>query len=139
MIFSGDRSVLRRMYADAWEKHLRRLDLSGLERQIVRVIEEHPEYHDDIGSEEITREYRPEDGGGNPFLHMGLHLALRDQVTTNRPAGIRGEFERLTARLGNAHAAEHAMIECLAEAMWRAQRDNQPPDEQEYLERLRRL
>lgn len=139
MIFSGDRGVLRLMYADAWTKHVQSLPLTALEQQIVRVIEEHPEYQNDIESASASRDYLPDDGGTNPFLHMGLHLGLRDQVATNRPAGIRGVYERLAATLGSAHAAEHAMIECLAETLWEAQRNNRPPDEQAYVERLRRL
>lgn len=48
-------------------------------------------------------------------------------------------FEALAARLDDAHAAEHRMIECLAEALWEAQRAGTPPDEAAYVERLRRL
>jgi hypothetical protein len=40
---------------------------------------------------------------------------------------------------GDAHAVEHAMIECLAETLWEAQSSNCAPDEQKYIERLRRL
>jgi hypothetical protein len=69
---------------------------------------------------------------------MGLHLAIREQVATNRPAGITEVHQRLTARLG-AHEAEHAMLEPLAETLWEAQRQGQMPDEQVYLERLRKL
>jgi hypothetical protein len=70
---------------------------------------------------------------------MGLHLSIREQVATNRPAGIAGIHESLTAKTSDAHAAEHQMIECLAETLWDAQNQNAPPDEQKYLERLRRL
>ena len=39
MIFGEDRAELRKMYADAWQKHCDRLPLSALETQIVRVFE----------------------------------------------------------------------------------------------------
>jgi hypothetical protein len=68
---------------------------------------------------------------------MGLHLAVRDQVATDRPAGIRAVLQMLTGTLGSAHAAEHRMIECLAEALWNAQRSGLPPDESAYLGKLR--
>jgi hypothetical protein len=70
---------------------------------------------------------------------MGLHLAIREQVATNRPAGIADVHAKLSARLGDAHAAEHTMLEALAEALWEAQRAGRAPDEQVYLERLRTL
>ena len=70
---------------------------------------------------------------------MGLHLAIREQVATDRPAGIARLHAALSQRLGGAHAAEHAMLEPLAETLWEAQRDARLPDELAYLERLRRL
>jgi hypothetical protein len=87
----------------------------------------------------LQRDYSPEGGQSNPFLHMGMHLAIREQVTTNRPAGVAPIHAALAARLGSAHEAEHRMIECLGEALWRAQRSGLPPDEAAYLEALRRI
>jgi predicted RNA polymerase sigma factor len=91
------------------------------------------------GADALEQDYRPEDGQTNPFLHMGLHLAIREQVSTNRPAGIASVHRSLAAKLGDVHAAEHAMIECLGQALWQAQRSGLPPDEAAYLESLRRL
>jgi hypothetical protein len=70
---------------------------------------------------------------------MGLHLAIREQVSTNRPAGITEVHARLAARMGSAHEADHRMLEVLAEALWEAQRAGKAPDEAAYLERLRTL
>lgn len=139
MIFGQDREELRRMYADAWEKSVAGRPLSPLEAQIASVVEEHPEYHGEVTAEDLGKEYTPEGGQTNPFLHMGLHLGLREQVATNRPAGIDEVYQRLVARSGNPHAAEHEMIDCLAETLWEAQSQGRAPDEQQYLERLRRL
>ena len=75
----------------------------------------------------------------NPFLHMGLHLAIREQVATDRPAGIAAIHRKLSRKSGDPHQAEHQMIDCLAESLWESQRNNQPPDELKYLERLQRL
>ena len=86
-----------------------------------------------------ARDYTPEGRQSNPFLHMGLHLAVRDQIATDRPAGLRKAFESLAQRTGSAHEAEHRIIECLAEAMWEAQRSGRPPDEVAYLQRVLRL
>ena len=139
MIFGQDREELRKMYADAWQKRCDRLPMSPLEVQIADVIALHPEYHDAVTAPDLDQEYTPEGGETNPFLHMGLHLGLREQVATNRPAGIAGIHSELTHGLGDLHAAEHRMIDCLAETLWEAQSHNSAPDEQKYLERLRRL
>lgn len=139
MIFGQDRAELRRMYAEAWRKHRERSPLSLLEAQIAAVVDWHPEYHGDVTNSDLERDYSPDGGRTNPFLHMGLHLGIREQVATNRPAGIAGIFESLAAKTGDAHIAEHQMIECLAEALWEAQSQNGPPNEQKYLECLQRL
>ena len=138
MIFGQDRNELRRMYADAWRKHTAEEPLSGLEAQIAAVVAEHPEYHDAVTGD-LDKEFTVAGGETNPFLHMGLHLGIREQVATNRPAGIRAVFEQLAASLGDAHEAEHRMLDCLAETLWTAQREQRPPDELQYLESLRKL
>lgn len=139
MIFGDDRDELRRMYRDAWEKRVAGAPLTPLEAQIADVVETHPEYRNALGGEALDRDYAPDDGETNPFLHMGLHLALREQVATDRPAGIAAVFRRVSERLGDQHAAEHRLIEALAETLWEAQSRNEAPDERAYLERLRRL
>ncbi len=139
MIFGQDRHELRKRYADAWNKQRAGQPLSPLETQIAAVVAEHPEYHDALSDADLDRDYTPEGGQANPFLHMGLHLGIREQVTTDRPRGITIIHRELTARLGDPHAAEHRMIDCLAETLWEAQSANRAPDEALYLERLRRL
>ena len=139
MLFSHDRSKLRQMYADAWRKRGENRPMSPLESQIAAIIEWHPEYHTDVSAAALDHHYTPEDGQTNPFLHMGLHLGLREQIATNRPAGIAAIHTALAAKTGDPHEAEHRMIECLAEILWEAQRRGSAPDEREYLERLKRL
>ncbi|MDJ0698219.1 MAG: DUF1841 family protein [Woeseiaceae bacterium] len=138
-MFGEDRATLRRMYAEAWKKHLDGAPMSPLEAQIADVVARHPEYHDALQTENLDDEFTIEGGKTNPFLHMGLHLGVREQVGTDRPPGIAAIFRDLVARLGDAHDAEHRMIDSLAETLWEAQGRNLPPDEQAYLERLRRL
>jgi hypothetical protein len=67
-----------------------------------------------------------------------MHLAVRDQVMTDRPNGIRAAFETLVRRQGKLNA-EHLVAEPLAEMMWQAQRAGLPPDEQVYLRRVQKL
>jgi hypothetical protein len=135
------REQLRRAYLKAWRKFRGGEPLEPLEGQIAAVIAEHPEYIGwlESGEEALHAEFSPEGGRENPFLHLALHLAIREQVATDRPRGITRVHERLAGRLGDAHAAEHAMLESLAQALWEAQRSGTPPDEQRYLQRLEQL
>jgi hypothetical protein len=138
MIFGQDRTELRRMYFAAWKKYRDHAILTTLEAQIAQVIEDHPEYQKAL-ADDIERTFTIEAGETNPFLHMGLHLGIRDQVVTDRPPGIAVIYQQLVASSGDAHDAEHRMIDCLAETLWDAQNAEAPPDEAQYLERLRRL
>ena len=139
MIFGTDRFELRQMYVDAWQKSCAGEILSPLEAQIAQVIQDHPEYQPAMSADTLDESFLPEGGKTNPFLHMGLHLGLREQVATNRPAGIAEVFELLHKKSGDRHAAEHQALDCLAEALWTAQNNNAAPDEEAYLESLRRL
>lgn len=139
MLFGQDRDELRQMYADAWRKHRAGTVLTPLEAQIAQVVQEHPEYHAIVAGGNLDSEFTPEAGQENPYLHMGLHLAIREQVATDRPAGIREIFAALLRRSGDALHTEHQMLDCLAEALWAAQRNNSAPDEDQYLEQLRKL
>ena len=139
MMFSQDRDTLRRMYRDAWKKSLDGQMLTPLEAQIARVVAEHPEYHAAIDAGDADEQFSPERGQSNPYLHMGMHLAIRDQVATNRPTGIAAVFATLVDREGGSLEAEHRMMEALGETLWEAQRSQSAPDETAYLERLRRL
>ena len=104
---------------------------------MVDVIAAHPEYHALL--RDAAQESEGSDAGTNPFLHLGLHLALREQLGTNRPAGISALHLRLLQRGGTRHEVEHRMIEVLAETLWQAQSAGRPPDEQRYFEALQRL
>ena len=141
-VFSGqNREQLRQMYLDAWRKYTARQPLEPLQAQLAAVIAEHPEYIPllESGPEALTTDYTPEGGRENPFLHMGLHLAIREQVATDRPPGIAQIHQSLAKRLRDPHAAEHAILELLAQTLWESQRAGRVPDEQRYLELLRAL
>jgi hypothetical protein len=141
MLFGQDRDPLRRAYCEAWEANRQDRPLDPLQAQIVAVVELHPEYQRLLEEPErsLTREYLPESGETNPFLHMGMHLAIREQVETDRPRGIRELYRRMLVHVGDAHALEHQLMECLAETLWQAQRDARLPDEAGYLACVRTL
>ena len=141
MLFGQDRNQLRQMYFQAWGKARHKQALSPLEEMVVNVITMHPEYHPILEDEHIAlhQDYFPELGETNPFLHMGMHIALHEQVSTDRPAGIRDLARQFLQTFKESHAAEHQMIEALAETLWSAQQNNEPPNEQNYLQQLREL
>jgi Domain of unknown function (DUF1841) len=135
-LFDGySRDQLRLAYAQAWAKHLARAPLTPLETQIADVIDAHPEYQRIVADADTAVGFEPSAGQAaeNPFLHLGLHLAVREQLSVDRPPGIRDLERDLQARYGDAHRAEHTLMEALAEELWTAQRDGRTPDERQYL------
>jgi hypothetical protein len=136
---SHTREQLRQAYSDAWRKHREHAPLTPLETMITDVVGAHPEYHTIVSDQDAAAFEPAVDGGGeNPFLHMGLHLAVREQVSIDRPPGVRSLLQSLQSRLGDWHSAEHALMEALAETLWQAQRAGMPPDEGRYLTLARR-
>jgi len=140
MLYGQDRNQLRRFYLQAWQKRQTGQPMEPLEQMVSAIIEQHPEYQPALSDADkaLGREYLPEDGETNPFLHLGLHIAIQEQLQADRPAGIRAAYQNLVQRLGDPHSAEHQMMDCLGEALWRAQRDGRPPDESAYLDCVRR-
>jgi hypothetical protein len=135
-LFDGySRDQLRLAYAQAWSKHVARSPLAPLEAQIADVIEAHPEYQRIVADADsaVGFEQDATEGSENPFLHMGLHLAVREQLIVDRPPGIRDLERLLEARYGDAHRAQHALMEALGEELWMAQRAGRAPDERRYL------
>lgn len=139
-MFVDSRDGARRYFLDVWRKLVERAPLSPLESMIAHVIERHPEYHELLreGEALLAQDFGHDEPAHNPFLHLGLHVALAEQVGADRPPGVRAVHAELCAQ-GDVHAAEHRMIECLAEVLWQAQKSGRMPDEQAYLAALERI
>jgi len=138
-MFTPSRDQARRFLVDAWQKRVGQLPATPLETLAADIVALHPEYHTLMNEEALTRDWTPEDGEQNPFLHLSLHLAIEEQLSIDQPPGIRTAFESRLRRHGERHAALHDLLECLGETLWRAQRDRAPLDAQAYLDCLRRL
>ena len=136
-MFDPSREQVRDTFFGAWRKYRAGEPLVGIETLALDVILAHPEYHVVLAEPE---RYRDEDyvDRPNPFLHMSLHVALEEQLSIDQPPGIAAAFQRLVSRAGERHDAVHEAIECLAETVWRAQRDHAPPDAAAYLECVER-
>jgi hypothetical protein len=134
MLESHSRDQLRKTYADAWRKFRAGSPLTPLEALIADVIGLHPEYQAVVHTAAAAVAFVPSaESGGNPFLHMGLHVAVREQIAIDRPPGVRELHRRLQARRRNLHDAEHVLMEALCDTLWEAQRSGQPADEARYL------
>ncbi len=139
-MFSNDRNALRKMFFDVWTKFTSEQPLEPLEKIIAHIIQLHPEYHamlNDIAN--LDNDFTIEMGQTNPFLHMSMHIAIQEQLSTNRPQGIHDLYTSLCNKFADSHTAEHQMMECLGQIMWEAQRDNREPDETLYLDCLQKL
>lgn len=143
-MFSPSRDQARDFLFDAWRKYGAAEQLTGMEAMAVEVISLHPEYHEMLADRDRylenyrDRDYPPEFGETNPFLHLGMHLAIREQISIDQPAGVRGHHSALSVKLGSAVDAEHEMMDCLAEMLWQAQRNRSAPDAEIYFGCLRR-
>jgi hypothetical protein len=134
------RDEVRQVYLTVWQKMQQQSLLEPMEAIISDVIKLHPEYHSLLKQGESAKEqdFTPEDGKTNPFLHMGMHIAIREQAGADRPPGIQAAYQKLLKK--NApHDAEHSMIECLGQALWQAQRDNTLPDDNAYLTCVKKI
>ena len=139
-MFDPSRDQARDFFFETWRKYRAGEPLAGLEAIVLDVILAHPEYHAALEDPERFRErnYSPELGEPNPFLHLSMHLAIEEQLSIDQPFGVAGSFAALTARRGDRHEAMHDAMECLGEMVWRAQRDRAPPDAAAYLECLKK-
>lgn len=139
-MFQPSREQVRRFFIAAWRSYRLALPLQGLEALAVEHILRHPEYQGllEAGDEAVERDWLPEMGETNPFLHLSMHLSISEQLSIDQPVGMRACYAALAARLGDEHSAQHAVMDCLAEMMWQAQRHHQPPDGQAYLDCLTR-
>jgi len=139
-MFNPSRADVRRFFFEAWGKYRAQAPLQGLERTAIEIILLHPEHQAllDDAQRNLDRDFSPESGAVNPFLHLSLHLAIAEQLSIDQPHGIGDAYRELASRAASEHDALHRLLECLGETVWRAQRDRAAPDEAAYLECIRR-
>jgi hypothetical protein len=137
-MYNPSRDQARQFFIDTWAKFQRHDPLTPLEEKTAAIIALHPEYHRVLQNPEsfITSDWRPESGDINPFMHLGFHLAIQEQLDINQPHGIRAIHAQLAAKHGDAHAATHEILECLGETLWQSQRTGQALDGDLYLRLL---
>lgn len=132
-LYGNDRNSMRQVFFTTWEKYKTSQPLQGVEKFLIDVMLLHPEYHSVLDDPDtyLDRDYPPDHGTENPFLHMSLHVTIEEQLSMDNPKGIRAKLESLQAK-HEKHDALHILLECLAEAVWKAQRHETSDLEQEY-------
>jgi hypothetical protein len=133
---------VRRYFGHVWQNRLNPLQLDALQQKALRIIEAHPEYQIYLEQVEeyLDKNWTPEQGETNPFLHLSLHLSIQEQVGIDQPFGIRAIHQKLIGMHNdNWVKAEDEMMEALVETIWQAQRHNQGLDVNAYMTRLRKL
>jgi len=135
----GSREDIRKVYYSVWKKLKNNNTVfEPMETIVSDIIKLHPEYHAMLDDKDaLEKDFTPEEGKTNPFLHMGMHIAIREQITTNRPIGLKALY-MTRCKTHEVHDVEHNMMECLAETMWNAQRNNQDFDEIGYMECIKK-
>jgi Domain of unknown function (DUF1841) len=141
-LFNPSRDEVREFFFAAWTKFKAQQILTDLEKIALGVMHMHPEYHAILDKPEQFKqqEFFPEFGETNPFLHMSLHLSILEQISINQPIGITDIYEKLKLKHQTEHQfehqAQHDILECLAETIWQAQRNNTGMDSMQYLQLL---
>lgn len=138
-LFNPSRDEVRRFFFETWRKYRQSLELTAMEGLALQAALLHPEYHEvlDNPARYAEREYFPEMGETNPFLHMSLHVSVLEQLSINQPPGICDLYQKLLQKHGDVHPAQHEVLECLAETLWQAQRNGGALDGAAYLACLR--
>jgi hypothetical protein len=139
-MFNPSRDQVRQFFFDVWAKYRAGQPLAGAEQPALEAVLAHPEYHALLDQPERHRErdYLPESGETNPFLHLSMHLTIAEQVSVDQPPGVRARYQTLLKRYGNAMDAQHDVMDCLGEMIWQAQRDQAAYDPEAYLSCLDR-
>ncbi|GBE07295.1 hypothetical protein BMS3Abin11_00400 [bacterium BMS3Abin11] len=133
-LYGKDRGGMRQVFFNTWQKYKQSQALQGVESLLIDVILLHPEYHSILENRNkyLDFDFPPEQGQGNPFLHMSLHVTINEQLSIDNPPGIRQHFQTLQQK-HEKHDALHVLLECLAEAIWKAQRHESADLEKDYL------
>jgi hypothetical protein len=139
-MFNPSQADVRRFFCSVYEKQRRAQPMEAIETLASQWITEHPEHHAALSDLDAALQRMGEPGpdGGNPFLHLSMHLSISEQCSIDQPPGIRQAVELLAARRGDLHAAHHEVMECLGIMLWESQRAGRPPDGQAYIDQVRR-
>lgn len=136
-----NRNDTRKVFFDAWQKEIHSQPVTPLESIIIDVIKRHPEYQSIFSHQETFENFQLSQNSNqpNPFFHLSLHVAIIEQIQSDRPQGIRDIYKRLLNKYHDQTEAEHKMMEVLANLLHdAAQNPALMADDREYIDRLKR-
>lgn len=123
-----DRNQSRDIFFKAWHKHKLGAETQEIEKLIIQVLLQHPEYHQLLSDAPANRdrEFSNELGIVNPFLHMGMHLTIIDQITIDNPVGMRYCYQKLVQKYADEYLSQDNMMDCLSDWLITIQTANTP-------------
>jgi hypothetical protein len=139
-MYSPSQDDVRRFFCQVYAKQQAQTLFDPLESLAGEWVALHPEYGEVLANEAaaITQQFSGDDGQGNPFLHLSMHLSISEQCSIDQPRGIRQAVELLASKRNSLHDAHHEVMECLGTMLWESQRSGQPPDGQAYIDAVQR-
>ncbi|GGY62850.1 DUF1841 family protein [Pseudoduganella albidiflava] len=139
-MFTPSSHDVRRFFCEVFRKDRAHEILTPLEAMALDWVRLHPEYDAALADVDaaLARDYSVEGGEANPFLHLAMHLSISEQVSIDSPRGIRAAYEALSKKRDSTHEAQHEIMECLGEMIWKSQRSGLPPDGDAYIDAVKR-
>jgi Domain of unknown function (DUF1841) len=125
---------VRQFWLDAFAKLTQNRTANSPHEQLAMdILAQHREFHERLktGSDPLNRSYSA--GEINPYLHLSMHLAVQEQISSDQPAGLRRLFTELQAATGSAMQAQHHVMQSLEKTMALAQQTQTAPDALAYL------
>ena len=134
-MFSPSQADVRRFFCSVYAKAQASQPMEAIETLASLWIEEHPEYHAELGDVDaaLGAMLQAEEGKSNPFMHLSMHLSISEQCSIDQPRGIRQAVELLAHRRNSLHLAHHDAMDCLGTMIWESQRAGRPPDGNVYM------
>ena len=139
-MYSPSQDDVRRFFCQVYAKQQAQTLFDPLESLAGEWVALHPEYSEVLANEAaaISKQFSGDDGQGNPFLHLSMHLSISEQCSIDQPRGIRQAVELLASKRNSLHDAHHEVMECLGTMLWESQHSGQPPDGQAYIDAVQR-
>ena len=122
----------RKVFYDAWMCYTRGETLSEFDQRLVSVMQYYPEFTQHILPDEI-----PNQSSQNPYLVMGAHLEVVEQVAQDRPKGIKPFYQSLALKVGGVQA-QIIMRDVLLLVLDQSYQSGEVPDYSEYLQMLKK-
>lgn len=140
MFHSNNRSENREYFFEVWKKYQNKHPLDAMESKVLSILQMHPELHILLNDPEkyLESDFFAELGESNPFLHLGLHTAVMEQLSVDQPKGIRKLFNKACQRFADEHEAYHCVMNSLAIELHEMYENNRTFNEALYFKRIKK-